>query len=252
MTLHRFFVARQSIEGGTVTIAGEIAHQIADVLRMTAGEHILVLDNSGWQMETELSYVSGSRVVGQIVRRSLARGEPRIKVSLYQGMLQSRNLEFVLQKGTELGIVEFVPIISSRCVIANLEDVNKKLERWERIVREAAEQSRRGRLPLIEPATFFQQACERARHAGGLFLMPWEEERTVSLHSMLTSAPLPFTISLFIGPEGGFSEDEVQIARGYGARTVSLGPRVLRAETAGLVAASAMFYESGDLNPLPE
>jgi len=250
--MHRFFVAPQSVEMGKVVLVGDIAHQIANVLRLSPGDHIFVLDNSGWQMETELTDVQQYRVTGQVVRRGLARGEPSIKISLYQGMLRANHLEFVLQKGTEIGVVEFVPIITARCVIANLEDVNKKIERWRRIVREAAEQSRRGRLPNLEPATMFMQACERARHAGGLFLIPWEEEHEVSLKSMLSASPLPFTISLLVGPEGGFTEDEVRLARAYGAHTVSLGPRILRAETAGLVAATAMLYESGDLLPLAE
>ena len=250
--MHRFFVSPQAIDNGVVTLSGQMAHQITNVLRLTSGSHIMVLDNSGWQMEVELTDASHFRVVGQVVRRSLARGEPKIKVSLYQAMLKGNRLEFALQKGTEIGIVEFVPMITARCVIANLDDVNRKLERWERIIQEAAEQSRRGRLPTIEPAVLIMQACENARQNGGLVLLPWEEERETSLKDVLTSGTLPFSITLLVGPEGGFTMDEVRVAKSYGARTVSLGTRVLRAETAGLVAASAIFYESGDLEPLPD
>jgi len=247
--MQRFFVSPKAVAAERVTLDGELAHQIAHVLRLTPGDHILVLDNSGWQMETELTEVSGQQVAGSIVRRSLARGEPRIKISLYQGILRANHLEFALQKGAELGVVEFVPMITSRCVIANLDDVNKKSERWERIIREAAELSQRGRLPHLEPALMFMQACERARNAGGLFLLPWEEEKEVSLQSVLSASPLSFTISLFVGPEGGFTGDEARLARAYGARTVSLGPRILRAETAGLVAAAIMLYVAGDMQP---
>lgn len=250
--MHRFFVPPQSVEGRTVTLVGQIAHQLTNVLRMSPGDRIIVLDNSGWQMETELTEVQTYKVVGQVVRRSLARGEPKIKVTLYQAMLRGDRLEFALQKGTELGVVAFVPMITARCVIASLDDVNKKLERWRRIVREAAEQSRRGRLPIIEPAMLFMQACERARDAGGLMLLPWEEERETSLKDVLAASPMPFSISLLIGPEGGFTREEVQLAQAYGARVISLGPRVLRAETAGLVTVSALLYESGDLEPLHE
>lgn len=249
--MHRFFVPPDAIARGGVTILGPQAHQIANVLRMQAGDHIVVLDNSGWEMEIELVEVGPYRVEGQVVRRSLARGEPKIKVSLYQAMLKGDRFEFTLQKGTELGIVEFVPIITSRCVVANLDDINKKLERWERIIREAAEQSRRGHLPLLEAATMFQQACERARDAGGLFLLPWEEETRASLKDILTASTLPFSISLFVGPEGGFTAEEVQMAKSYGAKTIGLGPRILRAETAGLVATSVILYEAGDLEPVP-
>jgi 16S rRNA (uracil1498-N3)-methyltransferase len=165
-----------------------------------------------------------------------------------------------LQKGTELGIVEFVPLISQRCVIASLDDVNKKKSRWQRIVREAAEQSRRGRLPNLQPAMFFSQACERAKRTGGLSLMPWEEEKRVNLKLVFgreekkakgkmapSFPPRPFSINLFIGPEGGFAFEEVLLAQRYGIVPISLGPRILRAETAGLVAVAAILYELGDL-----
>lgn len=249
--MHRFFVSPNAIQRGRVLIQGQQAHHIRNVLRMTPGEHIIVLDDSGWEMEVELTEVEPYQISGNIIRRMLARGEPRVKVSLYQAMLKGDRFEFTLQKGTELGIVEFVPIITSRCVVANLDDIRRKHERWERIIREAAEQSRRGRLPILEPATMFQQALERVRDAGGLTLLPWEDEIRTSLKRLLSSAPLPFSINLFIGPEGGFTEDEVRMAQAYGVRTVSLGPRILRAETAGIVAAAAILYEAGDLEPLP-
>ena len=167
-------------------------------------------------------------------------------------MLRGNHLEFALQKGTELGVVEFVPMITDRCVIANLDDVNKKIERWQRIIQEAAEQCRAARLPVIEPTMMFLQACERARRSGGLVLLPWESEQETSLKDVLTGASLPFSISLLVGPEGGFTDEEVQFARDYGARTISLGPWVLRAETAGLVAASGGVLRVRDLEPLRE
>lgn len=137
--MHRFFVSPNAIGRGRVLIQGQQAHHIRNVLRMTPGEHIIVLDDSGWEMEVELTEVEPYQISGNIIRRMLARGEPRVKVSLYQAMLKGDRFEFALQKGTELGIVEFVPIITSRCVVANLDDIRRKHERWERIIREAAE-----------------------------------------------------------------------------------------------------------------
>jgi len=259
--MHRFFVSPDQLEDDRVTITGPAVHHIRDVLRLCAGDSIVVLDSSGWERETEIVEVGREQVVGRVINRALATGEPRTKVSLFQGVLKSKHFELVLQKGTELGIVEFVPLISQRCVIAGLDDVNKKMVRWQHIVREAAEQSRRGRLPNLQPAMIFPQACERAKRAGGLSLMPWEEENGINLKLVFgkeqkkskgkrtPSFPTnPFSINLFIGPEGGFTPEEVTLARHYGIVSITLGPRILRAETAGLVAAAAILYELGDLS----
>jgi len=259
--MHRFFVSPDQLEGDRVIIAGPSAHQIRNVLRLGPGDSIFVLDNSGWEREAEIVEVDRGQVVGKVLGRTLATGEPRTKVSLYLGVLKGSHFEFVLQKGTELGIVEFVPLISQRCVISSLDDVNKKSGRWQRIIQEAAEQSRRGRLPRLEPAMVFSRACERAKRTGGLSLMPWEDEEEVNLKLVLgkgeretkkSSFPSfhsrPFSVNLFIGPEGGFTFEEVILAQRYGIVPITLGPRILRAETAGLVAAAAILYELGDLS----
>jgi 16S rRNA (uracil1498-N3)-methyltransferase len=245
--MHRFFVSPDQLEDDKVTITGPAAHQIRNVLRLSPGDAIVVLDNSGWEREAEIVEVDREQLVGRVLSKTLATGEPRTKVSLYQGVLKGSHFELVLQKGTELGIVEFVPLISQRCVIASLDDVNKKRNRWQRIVQEAAEQSRRGRLPRLQSAMLFSQACERAKRTGGLSLMPWEEEKKVSLKVVFGKEDRPFSINLFIGPEGGFTSEEVTLAQRYGIVPITLGTRILRAETAGLVATAAILYELGDL-----
>ncbi len=259
--MHRFFVSPDQLEDDKVTITGPAVHHIRDVLRLGHGDDIVVLDNSGWEREVEILQVGREHVVGRVLGKTLATGEPRTKVSLFQGVLKGGHFEFVLQKGTELGITEFVPLISQRCVIASVDDVNKKRDRWQRIVQEAAEQSRRGRLPNLQFAMLFSRACERAKRTGGLSLMPWEEERKVNLKLVFGKAETkskrkeshsfpsrPFSINLFIGPEGGFAFEEVTLAQRYGIVPITLGPRILRAETAGLVAAAAILYELGDLS----
>ncbi len=259
--MHRFFVSPDQLEDDKVTITGPAVHQIKNVLRLSSGDPIVVLDNSGWEREAEIFEVGREHVVGRVLSKTLATGEPRTKVSLYQGVLKGGHFEFVLQKGTELGITEFVPLISQRCVIASLDDVNKKGGRWQRIVQEAAEQSRRGRLPNLQSAMLFSQACERAKRTGGLSLMPWEEEKRVNLKTVFgkeekkakgKTAPSfpsrPFSVNLFIGPEGGFAFEEVTLAQRYDIVPITLGPRILRAETAGLVAVAAILYELGDLS----
>jgi 16S rRNA (uracil1498-N3)-methyltransferase len=248
MTMHRFFVPAAWLEQEEVTIIGPLVHRLRNVLRLTPGSRVVLLDNSGWEHEMEITEVSTQRIEGRVVHKSLATAEPRTKITLYQALLKLSKFERVLQKNTELGIVGFVPMITERCIVGSLEDISKvKTERWWRILIEAAEQSRRGRLPALRPAVMFHTACEDATR-GGLTLLPWEEEEERSLRSVLQEAERPpFSINLFIGPEGGFTEAEMAQAQSYGALPITLGPRILRAETAGLVAATAILYELGDL-----
>ena len=244
--MHRFFVPPSWIRGNEVAISGPQAHQIARVLRMRPGDQIIVLDNSGWEIHTRLTLVEQKAVNGEVIRRRLSAAEPRTKISLYQGVLKSNRLEICLQTGTDVGLVEITPVVSERCVIRDLEAVEKKHDRWEWIIQEAAEQSHRGRKPALRPATFFLQACERARNLGGLSLIPWEGGPLPNLNTMLQGQP-PLSVNLFIGPEGGFAPEEIAQAQRYGLVPVTLGPRILRAETAGIVAAAAILYELGDL-----
>jgi 16S rRNA (uracil1498-N3)-methyltransferase len=253
--MHRFFVLPSSIAGDEVTITGPQAHQIAHVLRMRPGATVVVLDNSGWEIDTQLTVVESGRVTGKVVRRRLCSAEPHTKISLYQAVLKSQQFEVTLQKCTELGIVEFIPLVSERCIIQDLEAVEHKRHRWEGIIQEAAEQCRRGRKPALRSAVFFPQACEQARCSAGLSLIPWEEPGLRNLQAVVRNAPVghergwpPLTVSLFIGPEGGFTSDEIALAGRYNLVPVTLGPRILRAETAGIVAAAAILYELGDLN----
>ena len=251
--MHRFFVPAEWLQGNRAEIRGPQAQQIARVLRMRPGDGLILLDNSGWEIGVQLTSVERELVTGQVLHRRLAGGEPRTKISLYQGVLRSKRFEFVLQKGTELGVVEFVPTIADRCVVSDLDAVEKKHRRWEWIVQEAAEQCRRGRKPTLRPAFLFPRACEEAMHSGGLSIILWEGEGGVGLGKLLRDASReqegswpPFSINLFIGPEGGFTEEEITAAQRYGLVPVTLGARILRAETAGIAATVAILYELGD------
>lgn len=256
-SLNRFFVPPETLQSDPVVVAGQQAHRIGRVLRMQPGDRVLLLDNSGWAYETELTHFERDQVEGHKLRKILATGEPRAKITLYQALLKGNGFEMVLEKCTEVGVVEFVPLLCERCVVGSLMDLeDHRRERWERIVRGAAEQARRGRLPRISQVTMWPLACERARRAD-LSLLPWEEETRTSLRKVLESRTTeaeqepprarPYSISLFIGPEGGLTAEEVKAARSNGIHVVTLGPRTFRAETAGLVAASAILYALGDM-----
>jgi 16S rRNA (uracil1498-N3)-methyltransferase len=279
---YRFFIDTSAIHGRDVLLEdSELAHQIGTVLRLRPGEKITLLDNSGWQHIVALQAVERGRVAGIVERKELAGGEPRTKLTLYVALMRPERFEWVLQKGTELGVSSFVPLICERSTIADADELSAaKLERWNRIIRESAEQSRRGKLPRLAPALFLPAACDQAAQRGTALLL-WEGSGVPSLRSVLQKAEVkgdketrrqgaesapslpvsqspslpvsqspihPFSVALFSGPEGGFSTSEFETALRYDMIAVTLGPRTLRAETAPIVATSAILYEMGDLD----
>jgi 16S rRNA (uracil1498-N3)-methyltransferase len=244
--MHRFFLPEDWLADGTVTITGRLVHRLRRVLRLGVGDNIIVLDNSGWEYAVELQKVDSSKVEGRVISKSLAVAEPRTKITLYQALLKGSNFEFVLQKCTEIGVAGFVPVICERCVAG--EPDGKRLNRWRDIIIEAAEQSRRGKLPALHNSISFTKAC---RSASGVSLLPWEGEKAQSIGDILRAYRQAGKVSefnIFIGPEGGFSPYEIEIAQSSRVEPVSLGPRILRAETAGLVTAAVTLYEFGEMN----
>ena len=252
-SLHRFFVDSATVAAERIEIAGPQAHQIARVLRLRAGRRIVLLDGSGEEREVELVAVTPGRVRGIVRSTRASSGEPRLSVTLYQALVPRDKLEVVLQKGTEVGMSAFVPVWSERSLVGRGERVDeRRLERWRRIVREAAEQSRRGRVPVVRAPLRLPAALAEAA-AVGPTLVAWEGERGRSVRAALRGlGSATDRLSLVVGPEGGFSNVEIGIAAEAGALTVSLGPRILRTETAGPVLAALALYEFGEMEvPCP-
>jgi 16S rRNA (uracil1498-N3)-methyltransferase len=259
-----FFVTPAAIRGDWAEIDGQVAHQIRAVLRLHPGDIVELLDNSGWVHTARLTEVGKGRVAAEVVGRRRAETEPRVRLELYQALLKGQKMELVLQKGTELGIARFVPVLSERCVSRpGTGEMDRKLERWEAIVREASEQSGRAVLPEVARMESFESACRKAVQSD-LGLIAWEGERSGGIAGALRSAGLDEaghqdrpagaiasgqrpTVALLIGPEGGFTPDEAALAHEAGLRVVGLGPRILRAETAALVAATLVMCRTGDL-----
>jgi 16S rRNA (uracil1498-N3)-methyltransferase len=250
MRQYRFFVSMDQINGQRLVLTGGQARQIYSVLRMRETERITALDNRGWQYDVRLEKVSSDLVMGEVLAKEPAAGEPQMELTLYQALLKKDNFEWVLQKGTELGVTRFVPLITQRCVVRQKSIKPPKLQRWQRIMGEAAEQCGRGRLPMLAEPLFLPEALE---YAGGFdkALIPWEEERKIGLLQALKEdggeRPSPSRIALFIGPEGGFDEEEIAAARSAGVVPVTLGPRILRAETAAIVVATLALSAAGEL-----
>ena len=245
MTLHRFFIAPDLIEGDQILFPSDLAHQLSRVLRLRVGDRVLVLDGSGDEREVALHTLERRTARGTVVATRPNVNEPRTHLTLYVALLKARKLDLVLQKGTEIGVSRFVPILTDRAIVGSLNELSDaKMDRWEAIVREAAEQSERARLPEVVEPMLFDVALGQSRSDRSRTLIAWEEGGD-SLRSALSGQPS--ALSLYIGPEGGFTADEVLAAQAYGAQVVSLGPRILRAETAMIAAATMALYELGDL-----
>ena len=163
---------------------GEPLRQIGYVLRLKPTDRIIVLDNSGWEFEVEIERITKEQVTGKVISKKPGQGEPGIKITLYQALLKSDKFELVLQKGVELGVTAFVPFISERCVIT--QRVHRKIERWEKIIQEAAEQSERLILPVFRPLISFEEACRSVKQPA---LLLWEEEKRISLKETLQNPP---------------------------------------------------------------
>lgn len=255
--MHRFFIPPQSIIQGKVTFPQNTKRQIRQVLRLRSGQQVIVLDNQGFEYVVVLDRVDADRVTGRILNQNPVHGEPTINLSLYLCLTQREKYEWVLQKCTELGAMRFVPVISSRSLVRRKQDTERKKERWERIIQEAAEQCGRGRLPVLDGTLSFEEALTHAARNPALKVMPYEgESRESFYHWLEVNSPSGVDLSLsdiciLIGPEGGFTDQEVEQAQQAGFTSVSLGSRILRMETAAVAATALIMYARGDLGRLP-
>ena len=240
---YRFFIEDVAVEVHRTIDLAPLAHQLRNVLRLAPGNTIILLDDSGAAFPTRIEVLDGQRAAGLALAKAPVDSEPGVELTLYQCALKRDRFEWVLQKGVELGVRRFVPVVSSRTIVRPLASLSSKYDRWRAIVREAAEQSGRGRLPVLaEPQTWEQAVTQ----AGGLRLMPWEDADSgvPGIDSRVAGVK---AVSLLVGPEGGISAAEAGAAIDAGWRPVSLGPRVLRAETAAIAAVTIVMHLSGDL-----
>ena len=244
--MHRFFVPPPCIDSERATLEGEVARQLIHVLRMSPGDQITLLDNSGKEYTVLLTQFKKDQVQGEVTDVEEGQNELPMELHLYQGVLKGYKFEWVLQKGTELGVTSFVPLNCHRSVpSASARADSTRSTRWNKIITEAAEQSGRSRLPKLEAALPFKDACETVS-SSNISLIPWEEEMSEGMRTALQGMK-DRSVDLFIGPEGGFEEQEIAYASSCGITPVTMGRRILRAETAAIAAVTAVLYESGQL-----
>ena len=238
----RFFC--ENIGENSAVITGEDAKHISKVLRMRVGEELTLCDTKGTDYICSISTISPDEICLDILQRQPSLTEPNVFVKLYQGIPKGDKAEFIIQKAVELGVGEITFFDSSRCVAKiDQKSMDKKITRFQRIAYEAAKQCGRGIIPQIRPVLTFKQAVTEML-ACDLPIMLYENSTAPLKQTLSTPAK---TISVMVGPEGGFSPEEADFAKSQGCFSLSLGKRILRCETAPIAALAVIMYQTENL-----
>lgn len=248
--MHRFFVSGENIRGSRVVFDPGEARHIERVLRLGAGDIVTVFDGSGVEFQVRLNGDGDHRLTGEVIGKEVKDRETAVSLYLVQGLSKGDKMDTIIQKAVEIGIKGVYPLACERSVVRLEGDkAGKRVERWQEIAVEACKQCRRNVVPEIKTITEFARLWPEID--GPKTIMLYENEEAFKLGDYLKQLEgHPNTereIFLLVGPEGGFSPEEVTQARKYGCSTVTLGPRILRTETAGIAAASIILYHLGDL-----
>lgn len=242
--------------GTLVSLPEADAAHAARVLRLAAGDAVIVCDGRGFEYEGELASVTPRQATARIKSGRPSAAEPSVQLVLAQSVGKGDKMDLVVQKAVEIGVSRIIPLITARTVVRLDEaKAEARVRRWRRIAYEAAKQSGRARVPLVADVHGWDRLF--GRDDLGLVLVPWEGERSRGLLETVraeAAAPsgeagssLPLRVTVVIGPEGGLTAEETALARRHGAYPVTLGPRILRTETAGLVAAALVLGALGEL-----
>lgn len=237
--MHRFFADEKGIVDGFAYLEETDARHALKVLRLCAGDILTLISNDGLYL-CEIDAIADGAVRVKVVS-PLPSTEPRLKITLYQGLPKADKMDWIVQKATELGVHRIVPVQMARCVVKpDQKDALKKRERWQKIAREAAKQSGRTKMPEIALPLPIHKCV--LKH--DLLLVPWEDAQGFSLQKAHAQRPEALSIGVLIGPEGGITQEEIA---SLPFTPLTLGPRILRTETAGLCALSALYALYGDL-----
>lgn len=246
--MDRFFVEKKNVnlENDTCIIEGEDVKHISKVLRCRVGEELEICDNDNNEYICEITNIDKSQVNLNILKRVDIKRESDLKIKVYQGLPKGPKMEMILQKLTEVGVDEIILVQTKRTVVkVDDKKEDKKIERWERIIYEAAKQSKRGKIPKLRGVLSFKEALADMKE-NDFNIAPYENEKTKTIKQAIKGKDIN-NIGIFVGPEGGFEDTEINAIEEIGGQSVSLGPRILRTETASLVASSIVLYELSDL-----
>lgn len=245
--MHKFFVSNNLIDGDKAVIEGDDVKHIYKVLRLQIGDEIIINNLNGQEYLAKIDDINKKEVQVSIIEKIEVSNESPIRIHLYQGLPKSTKMDLIAQKGTELGISSITPVITERVVVKN-EGEFKKVDRWQRIALEASKQSKRTLIPTINTPISFETMMEKMKSMD-LIVVPYENAEGYGIKKMVKDIQIDsiIDIAIVIGPEGGFEEEEISKLKDMGAHIVTLGPRILRTESAGFVCTAILQYELGDV-----
>ena len=239
----RFFIDDTPTVGETAVIEGGDARHIGGALRMTAGEALTLCDGKGTDYAGTITAVEKERVTLLVNAAAPSYSEPSLAVTLYMGLPKGDKMELIIQKAVELGVTAIVPVATARCIVKlDGKDAAKKQARWQKIAAEAAGQSGRGIIPVVETPISWKAALSRFERSKTLLCY---EGGGAPIGKLVS--PADEAISLVVGPEGGFDAAEVEAVTAMGGQIATLGPRILRCETAPLAAIAVLMENSGNM-----
>lgn len=242
MQVHRFFALPEVIDNGTIRLTAEESHHLARVLRLREGERVSAFDGLGNEWECEIAAIHKSECRLSILNELETVVESPLRLTLAQALVKGEKFDLVVQKATELGVSRILPVITEHCEIRISEERSEqRLQRWQRISLGAIKQSGRRRLVEINQPVRFQQFCRGLQGEPALI---FSEKAGRGLPPL---AVQDSGLTIVIGPEGGWSDDEIELATSSGLIPVHLGPRILRTETAAITAVTLAQYYYGDL-----
>lgn len=241
--MYRFFVEPSQVEEHTIRIQGSDVNHIKNVLRMKTGEEILISSGDNLEYACYIEEMGTEEVLVHVMYVQEAGYELSSRIYLFQGLPKGDKMELIIQKAVELGVHEIIPVATRRAVV-KLEGKKEenKIRRWQAIAGSAAKQSKRMYVPEVKPVMRFSQAIEQAKELD-IVLLPYElAEGMRKTKEIIAQIEPGGSIGIFIGPEGGFDEEEVRMAVEMGAKAITLGKRILRTETAGLTVLSVLMF----------
>lgn len=237
----KFFFCKNDISNEQVQLCGEDEKHIKTVLRAKEGEEMTLCDGEGMDYHCRIASLEKG-VLLDILSQEVCETEPKVKITLYQGLPKADKMELIIQKCVELGVDSIVAVSTERAIVKLDKKESKKLERWQKIAEAAAKQSGRGKIPKIGRQVLkFKEAVAEAKKLDGS-IIPYEKEQRTGIRQFVQGFKGE-SIGIFIGPEGGFTEEEISLAEGNGILPITLGKRILRTETAGMITAAILLYE---------
>lgn len=244
----KFFVDQTAIKENMIEVVGNNFNHIKNVLRLSVDDEIIINDGQGYDYKCIISTMDQNGICASIKEKLESTAEPFTKITLFQSLIKGEKMEWVIQKAVEIGVHEIVPLLTTRCVV-KLEGDKKiaaKIDRWNKIAEAAAKQSGRGVVPVVHKPLEMDKAIQYIENHDLKGFIPYEKESELGMRGVLQSQSCE-RFGILIGPEGGFTEEEVTMALSHQIQPITLGKRILRSETASLVALTSILYEMGEL-----